>query len=34
MKEEDMIVAVCHIAECITFNRTVDFEIFNVELER
>jgi hypothetical protein len=33
-KEEDMLVAICHIAECITFNRPVDLEIFNVELER
>ena len=33
-KEEDMLVTVCHIAECVTFNRPVDMEIFNVEQER
>lgn len=30
-KEEDMIIAVCYIAECITFNRPVELDIFNVE---
>jgi hypothetical protein len=29
--DRDMIVAVCHIAECITFGRPIDLEIFNVE---
>jgi hypothetical protein len=33
-KEEDMLVAMCHIAECMTFNRPIDFEMFNVELQR
>jgi hypothetical protein len=33
-KEEDMVVAVCHIAEQITFNRTPELEVFNVNLER
>jgi hypothetical protein len=33
-KEEDMMVAMCHIAECITFNKQVDFELFNVEVQR
>jgi hypothetical protein len=29
-----MIVAVCHIAECITFGRPIDLELFNLENER
>ena len=33
-KEEDMIVAVCHIAECITFGRPVEMELFTPEQER
>jgi hypothetical protein len=33
-REEDMLVAMCYIAECHTFNRPVDLEIFNVEEER
>ena len=29
-----MIVAVCYIAECITFNKQPDLETFNVNYER
>ena len=32
--DEDMLVAMCHIAECVTFNKPIDLEIFNLELER
>lgn len=32
--EEDMLVLVCHVAECVTFNRPIDLEIFNLDLER
>lgn len=30
-RDEDMLVAVCHIAESITLNRPVDMEIFNLK---
>ena len=33
-KDEDMIVAVCYVAEQITFNRMPDMEVFNCSLER
>ncbi|CDW88208.1 UNKNOWN [Stylonychia lemnae] len=33
-REEDMLVAICYIAEQITFNKPVDLETFNVNLER
>jgi hypothetical protein len=33
-RDEDMIVAVCHIAECFTLGRPVDMEIFNLKQER
>lgn len=33
-KEEDMVVAVCYIAECITFNRPIEMDIFNATEER
>lgn len=33
-RDEDMMVAICHIAECLTFNRPVDLEILNIEKER
>ena len=33
-KEEDMIVAVCYIAECITFGKQVEMDIFTPEIER
>jgi hypothetical protein len=32
--DEDMIVAMCYISECISYGRTVELETFNVELER
>jgi hypothetical protein len=32
--EADMIIAVCYIAECITFNRPVELDIFNVKEQR
>ena len=32
--EEDMLVAMCYIASSITFNKAIDFETFNVSLER
>lgn len=28
-EEEDMVIAVCHIAECITFSRPIELDIFN-----
>ena len=28
--DENMLVAVCHIAECLTFNRPVDLEAINI----
>ena len=31
---EDLFVAMAYIAECYTFNRNVDLELFNVERER
>jgi hypothetical protein len=31
MKEEDMVVVVCYLAECITFGRVIDLETFNAE---
>jgi len=33
-RDEDMLVAMCHVAECLTFNRRIDFEVFNVAQER
>jgi hypothetical protein len=33
-RDEDMLVAMCHVAECLTFNRPIDFEVFNVAQER
>jgi hypothetical protein len=33
-KEEDMVIAVCYIAECITFNRPIELDVFNVEQQR
>ncbi|MFS8160375.1 MAG: hypothetical protein ACMG6E_09260 [Candidatus Roizmanbacteria bacterium] len=32
--EEDMVVAMCHIAECITFGKQIDLETLNIERER
>ena len=32
--DEDMIVAVCHIAECITFGKQIDVENIDLKLER
>jgi hypothetical protein len=32
--DEDMLVVICHIAECHTFNRPIDLEIFSVQEER
>ena len=32
--EEDYLIAMMYIAECFTFNRTVDLETFNLERER
>ena len=33
-QEEDMVVASCYIAECITFNRPIEMDIFNAAEER
>ncbi len=33
-KEEDMLVSMCYVGECLTFNKPIDMEIFNVETER
>ena len=33
-KEEDMVIAVCHIAECLTFGKPIDMECFNANEER
>ena len=33
-KEEDMVVAVCYIAECVTFGRPIEMDIFNANEER
>ena len=33
-RDEDMLVAMCHIAECLTFNKEIDMETFNVVQER
>jgi predicted ABC-type sugar transport system permease subunit len=33
-REEDMIVAMCYVAEQLTFGRQIDLEGFNVELQR
>ncbi len=32
--EEDMIIAVCHIAECLAFNKAINLEEFRVSNER
>lgn len=32
--EEDYLIAMLYIAECFTFNRSVDLETFNLERER
>lgn len=32
--EEDMIVAVCYIAECITFNKPIKLDVLNIEEQR
>ena len=33
-EDEDMLVAQCYIAECLTFNKLIDMETFNVKAER
>ena len=33
-RDEDMLVAMCYIAECHTFNRPIDLEVFSVKQER
>ena len=33
-KEEDMIVNMCYVGECVTFNKTLDMELFNPMIER
>ena len=33
-RDEDMIVAICHLAESLTLNKPIDMEVFNLELER
>lgn len=33
-KDEDMLVAMCHIAESLTLNKPIDMEVFNLGLER
>ncbi len=33
-EDEDMLVAMCYIAECLTFNKQIDVETFNVKMER
>ena len=32
--DEDMLVAQCYIAECLTFNKVIDMETFNPNRER
>lgn len=32
--DEDMIVAICYVAECITFNRQPEMDQFNVNEQR
>jgi hypothetical protein len=32
--EEDMLVTMCYIAECMTFNKPLDLEGFNIEYQR
>ncbi len=32
--EEDMLIALMHVAECVTFNREIDMEVLNVDFER
>ena len=32
--EEDYLIAMCYIAECFTFKRSVDLESFKIERER
>ena len=32
--EEDMLVTMCYIAECMTFNKPLDLEGLNVEYQR
>lgn len=29
--EQDMLVAMCHIAECLTFGRPIEMEFFNAK---
>ena len=29
-RDEDMLVAMCYVAECVTFGRPVEMDIFNV----
>lgn len=29
-RDEDMLVAMCHIAECLTISKQIDMETFNV----
>lgn len=33
-REEDMLVAMCHIAECCTFGKSIDLQVLNVKEER
>ncbi len=32
--EEDMLVAMCYVAECLTFGRPIEMEFFNVKRQR
>lgn len=33
-RDEDMLVAMCYIAECLSLNKTMDLDTFNVGQER
>jgi hypothetical protein len=33
-REEDMLVAICFVAECHTFNKSVELDIFNPQMQR
>ncbi len=29
-REEDMLVAICYVAECVTFNKPIEMDVFNI----
>lgn len=33
-RDEDMLVAMCYVADCLTFNKPIDLETFNPKIER